>query len=337
MTETLKILSSLGGISGNEDEVRDYILSRALPFADEIKTDAMGNLMIFKKGRKAPSEKIMFAAHMDEVGFIVTSIIEDGYIRFGCVGGIDKRVLPGKKVLVGDKKIPGIIGMMPIHIAKKKKIEEIPEPDSMYIDAGFSSRDEAAEIIHPGDSIIFDSFQSELQNGYFCTKAVDDRVGCAAMLKLIEDDLPVDVWFSFNVQEEVGCRGSHTAAFVINPDIAIILEGTTATDIPDLPEEKNICNAGNGIVIPFMDGGTIYDRELSNYLRKIADDNGISHQVKHRIAGGTDASSIQRSNSGTKVAAISCAVRNIHTGASVAKLSEADDMLKLCRLYLESV
>lgn len=337
MLDTLETLCCLSGISGREDEVRDYILERVMPFADEILTDPLGNLMVFKKGDCAPSKKIMLAAHMDEVGLIVTDISERGFLHFGCVGGIDRRVLPAKRVFVGDGRIPGVIGGKAMHVTDDEERKTLPKIEDMYIDIGAKDREEAAALVSLGDYICFDDAVIRFGTDYLKAKAIDDRVGCATMLSLIESRLPCDCWFAFTVQEEVGARGAMAAARSIQPDVALILEGTTAADIPGVSGAARICRQGEGIVIPFMDRGTIYDRELYALLTRLADENGIRWQTKTRIAGGTDGSSIQRSMGGVQTAAVSVAVRNIHSPTSIARIDECEAQERLARLFLQEM
>lgn len=335
MLDTLKTLCYLSGVSGFEDEVRDYILERCLPHADSITTDPMGNLIVYKKGAKEAPRKLMVCAHMDEVGLIVTGVNEEGYLRFAPVGGIDRRVLIGKKVFVGNDRIPGIIGIKPIHMVKGDESKSVPKVDELYIDIGAADKETAEKIVTLGDYCCFDDTVVEFGDGYLKAKAIDDRVGCAAMLKLIESELPCDVTFVFTVQEELGCRGATVAARTVEPEVALVLEGTTATDLPGIDEAKRMCTAGEGIVIPFMDGGTIYDRKLYAILTALAEEAGIKWQTKRRIAGGTDGAAVQRSCAGVHTAAVSCAVRNIHSPVSIVKSSECDDLLALAKLFIE--
>ncbi len=334
MLDTMETLCCLDGVSGCEDEVRDYILERVMPFADEIRTDPMGNLMVFKKGACAPSKRIMLAAHMDEVGLIITDITEDGYLRFDTAGGIDRRVLIGKRVFVGSQRVLGVIGSKAIHLTTAEQRKSLPKISDMYIDIGTCSREEAANQVKPGDVVAFDDAVIRFGDGFVKAKALDDRVGCAAMVELIESQLPCDCWFAFTVQEEVGCRGASAAARTIEPEIALILETTTAADIPGVSGADKVCELGKGVVIPFMDRASIYDRELYQLLGRLAEENDIPWQTKTKIAGGNDASQFQRAAGGARVAAISVAVRNIHSPASVAKISECEDQLKLARLFL---
>ena len=334
MLDTLETLCSLSGVSGSENEVRDYILERVMPCADEIRTDPMGNLMVFKKGAVTPDKTIMLAAHMDEVGLIVTDINDDGFLKFDTAGGIDRRVLPGKTVFVGEGRIPGVIGIKAIHVTTAEERKKLPEIEDMYIDIGAVDVKRVREQVCLGDTVCFDDSVIRFGDGYLKAKAIDDRTGCAVMVRLLENELPCDCWFAFTVQEEVGCRGAQTAARAIAPDIALILEGTTAADIPGVEGADRICRPGAGVVIPFMDRGTIYDRELRGVLSRLAEENDIPWQTKTRVAGGTDASVIQRSMGGAQVAALSVAVRNIHSPASVAKLEDCDNQLRLAGLFL---
>ena len=337
MLDTLKTLCYLSGASGSEDEVRDYILERVMPYSDEILTDSMGNLIVTKKGKNQSSRKILICAHMDEVGIIITGIDDDGYLRFDFLGGIDRRVVIGKRVYIGKDRVPGVIGIKAYHLVDKEEEKSVPKRDEMYIDIGAKSNTEAKELVSLGDAGVFDDSVLEFGEGFLKAKAIDDRVGCAARIKLLESELPCDCSFAFTVQEEVGTRGAKIVSSRVNPDIAIVLEGTTAADLPEVPEGKRICRLGAGLVIPFMDKGTIYSRELYKKVTELADKNGIKWQTKTMIAGGTDASVVQRSGAGVNTIAISAPIRNIHTPASLAKISDFEPMPKLAMLLLKTL
>jgi len=337
MLDTVKTLCYLSGVSGAETEVRDYILEYVIDHADKVETDSMGNLLVFKSGRVTPERTLLLCAHMDEVGLIVTGVSDDGYLRFDSVGGIDRRVLIGKRVFIGKERVPGVIGIKAYHLVSKEEEKSVPKVSDMYIDIGAKDKKEADAQIQLGDRGVFEDNILEFGEGYLKAKALDDRLGCAVMLELIQEELPCDTWFAFTVQEEVGTRGAFGAAFKLKPDIALVIEGTTAADLPGVEGGKHICRLGDGVVIPFMDSGTIYDTELRNRLISLADKNEIKWQTKERIAGGTDASAIQRSRAGVKTAAIAAGLRNIHTPVSVANISDLDGVLKLARLFIESV
>ena len=182
--DTLETLCCLSGVSGREDEVRDYILERVMPFADELYTDAMGNLIVFKKGAKTPDKRIMLAAHMDEVGLIVTAVEDNGVLRFDTCGGIDRRVLPGKRVFIGDGRVPGVIGAKPIHLTDGEERKSLPKLKELYIDIGAKDKEEAESLVRIGDVCVFDDSVVRFGDGFIKAKALDDRVGCAAMLNV---------------------------------------------------------------------------------------------------------------------------------------------------------
>ncbi len=333
----LGTLCALSGVSSWEDEVRDYFRAQAAPYADRIRTDAMGCLIVEKRGARRGAKRLMLAAHMDEVGLIVRSIGDDGYLRFGTVGGIDRRVLVGKRVLVGPQKVPGIIGLKAYHLLDRGEEERVPKLRDLTIDIGARDAAQARAVVAPGDVAVFDSDCVLFGNGLLKAKAIDDRVGCAVMLELLREELPMDCTFAFTVQEEVGTRGAFGAAFSVVPDIALVLEGTTAADLPGTPAHQRVCAPGKGPVVPYMDGGTVYDRGLFELLRDLAEGHGIPWQTKEYISGGTDAAAIQRSREGVRVAAISAAVRYLHAPASVASLADCDHMLDLARLFIQAV
>ena len=337
MIELLKDLCRLPGVSGDEDRVRDFIRAKAAPYASAIRTDALGNLIVFKKGRKTTGNKLLLAAHMDEVGVIVTRITDEGFLKFDFVGGVDRRVAIGKPVLIGDKQVPGVIGLKAIHLVGQEEMKKVPKTDALYIDIGAKDRETAEKLVALGDYGSFIGEPEAFGQSFLKSKAIDDRVGCAVLVKLLEEDLPMDCTFVFTVQEEVGTRGAFGSAFSVTPEIALVLEGTTAADNPALDESLQVCWPGKGPVLSWMDGGSIYDRGLFELLRDLADRNGLPWQMKHYLAGGTDASAIQRTKSGVRVAGISAAVRYLHAPSSVANISDMEHMLTLARLFVGAV
>ncbi len=331
MIETLLALCALPGVSGWEDAVRDYLMEQALPYADKIETDPMGNLMVFRSGKKH-DKTLMLCAHMDEVGVIITGITAEGYLKFDFVGGIDRRVVIGKSVFIGDDTIPGIIGIKAHHLSRGDK--NVPAVHEMSIDIGAKTREEAETMIALGDVGTFEPTCTRM-GGLLCAKAIDDRLGCAVLLKLLEHQPPCDTWFVFTVQEEVGTRGASTAVYHICPDAALVVEGTTASDLPGVPGHKTICKMGAGAVLPFMDRGTLYDRGLRQMLISLAERHSIPWQTKQMIAGGTDASVIQRSLSGIPVVGIAAPLRNIHSPASTGCVTDFTAVCRLTELFME--
>ena len=333
--ENLKALCALDGVSGDEDRVRDFIRRQAEPWAETVRTDALGNLIVHKRGRKPAGNKLLLCAHMDEVGLIVTRATEDGFLRFDFVGGVDRRVALGKPVVLGPDKIPGVIGMKAIHMLSAEERKKVPKTENLYLDIGAADKEEALSKVPLGTYGSFVGEPEELGDGLLKAKAIDDRVGCAILLELLKEDLPLDVTFAFTAQEEVGTRGAFGAAFSVTPEVALVLETTTAADLPGVEGARRVCAPGRGPVISYMDGGTIYDRSLFETLRRLAEERQIPWQVKEYIAGGNDARTIQRSKAGVRVAALSAAVRYLHAPASVGSLSDFEDMLKLTRAFLE--
>ncbi len=329
----LKDLCLINGTSGDEGRVRDYIITQIKDYC-EYTVDNMGSIIAFKKGKKTPAKKISINAHMDEVGFIVTGITDDGYLRFASVGGIDSRVCLDRIVSVGKNSVIGVIGDKAFHLLSSDEKDNCPGFDDLLIDIGATSKDEAEKYVTLGDFAYFESDYAEFGNGYIKAKALDDRIGCMLMIELIQNGLEYDTTFCFNVQEEVGLRGSKCTAFAVDADIAVVLESTTAADLNGVSGADRVCVLGDGPVISFMDNRTIYDRELFELGFAVAKQNDIPVQTKTAIAGGNDAGAIQTSGDGVRVMAISLPTRYIHSGASVVKSSDIDDTRRLLKELL---
>lgn len=337
MLETIKELCLLNGVSSFEDEVRAYLREKAAPYADGLRVDALGNLIVFKRGKKPTGNKLLLCAHMDEVGLMIRHITDEGYLKFSCVGGIDRRVLIGKPVAVGPGRIPGVIGLKAYHLVSAEEEKSVPKVEDLYIDIGARDKAAAEALVPIGEFAAFAGDTAQFGDGMIKAKALDDRIGCAVLLELLREDLPLDCTFAFTVQEEVGTRGAFGAAFSVTPEIALVLETTTAADLPGMDDHKKVCRPGNGPVIPFMDGGSVADRGLFELLRGLAEENHIPWQTKHYISGGNDAAAIQRTKEGVRTAVLSAAVRYLHAPASVACIRDFDQMLTLARLFLDAV
>lgn len=334
MLEILQKLCSLRGVSGWEDEVRDYISNFARPYAHEMFSDSIGNLFILKKGKASRSKSLMVCAHMDEVGLIIKSITDEGYLKFGFAGGVDRRVAIGKRVLIGEKRIPGLIGVKAVHLTTKDERKNIPKLDDLYVDIGCTSKAQASSLVTLGDYAVFDSDYLTFGNDYVKARAIDDRAGCSAMLSLLREELAFDTWFVFTVQEEVGLRGATVAAERLMPHSALILEGTTAADIPGMIGHRRVCSVEKGIVIGCMDRSTIYDKEYFNLLCRLANENNIPWQIKEYISGGTDAGIIHKTGAGVRTASISAPVRYIHSPACVTSAAALQSLYTLARLFI---
>jgi len=326
----LEELCLLNGISGDEREVRDFIISQIKGFCD-YSVDALGNLIAYKKGKKTAPKKLMLCAHMDEVGFIVTSIKSDGSIKFAPVGGIDSAVCLGREVFIGKNKLPGVIGGKAVHNLSDDEKKKFPEISSLYIDIGASSKEEAEKFVSLGDSICFKSDFISFGSGMLKGKAIDDRAGCAMLIELIKEEWEYDAFFVFTVQEEIGTRGAKTASNIVKPDFAIVLETTTASDIPGAEDEKRVCELGKGAVVSYMDRSTIYDKELYRLAFEIGREKNIPVQTKTMVAGGNDSGAIHVSGSGVRTAAISVPCRYLHSPSCVVKESDIFACKELAR------
>lgn len=330
----LKDLCLLNGTSGDEGRVREYIINQIKDYCD-YETDALGSVIAYKKGRKTPNKKVSFNAHMDEVGFIITDITDEGYLRFSTVGGIDCRVCLDKVVDINGVK--GVIGDKAYHLLDEEERKTAPSFDKLLIDIGASSREEAEKVVSLGDFAYFESEYYEFGDGFIKAKALDDRIGCMFLIKLIQSDLEYDTVFCFNVQEEVGLRGAQCTSFSIQSDISIILEATTAADLDGVSGSDRVCVVGNGPVVSFMDRRTVYDRGLYNLAMSTARENSIPCQTKTKVAGGNDAGAIQVSGKGSRVCAISLPCRYIHSASSVVKKSDIENTEKLIIKLMEKI
>lgn len=328
MLETLKELCLIDGTSGREDAVRKYIINR-IKDKCEYSVDPMGNVLAFKKGKNAPKNKVMLSAHMDEVGFIVTYICSNGFLRFTNVGGIDGKVVNGRAVTVGENRVTGIIGNKALHLTEGDEDKTTPNINKLYIDIGASSKAEAEKLVSIGDSVYFKSDFILFGDNKVKAKAIDDRFGCAVMLEMIEQELTYDTHFAFLVQEEVGCRGAGPAVFSIRPDYAIVLEATTASDIYGVKDEDSVCRFGKGAVVSFMDRSTVYNTRLFKDAFRLAEEKGIKIQPKTTVAGGNDAGTIHKSCDGVNTIAVSLPCRYIHSATSVADINDMDSCFKL--------
>lgn len=327
----LKDLCNINSTSGDEKEIREFILNEIKDFC-EYNVDSLGSIIAFKKGKKAPKNKVMICAHMDEVGFIITDITSDGYLKFGLVGGIDTKVIVNRVVTVNG--IDGVIGLKPVHLLSDDEKSKSPSLKSLFIDIGAKDREEAEKYVSLGDYAYFKNDYYELGNGMIKSKALDDRIGCMLMIELIKSDLEYDTYFCFNVQEEVGLRGSACTSYSVQSDISVVLESTTAGDLCGVTGGDRVCVLGNGPVVSFMDGRTIYDKDLYNLAMSVAKDNGIKVQTKTAIAGGNDAGAIQTSGKGSRVMAISLPCRYIHSASSVVKADDINETRKLLKELL---
>lgn len=330
----LKELCSLDGVSGNEHAVRNFILEQIRPYADEIMVDTMGNIIALKKGKKH-DKRIMLSAHMDEVGLIISGVTDKGFLRFKTVGGIDTRVLISKRVRIGTVK--GIIGMKAIHLQKKTERETVPEIKDIYIDIGAKDKEDALQRVKIGDYVSFDTAYDDFGTDRIKAKALDDRVGCAVLIDNFKQECEYDRYICFLVQEEVGLRGAQIAAHRIHPDLALVLESTTCSDVYGSEEHEYATALNGGVVVTFMDRSTVVEQTYYQWLYEQAKQHDIPVQYKRTAMGGNDAGAIHKSCVGVRTASLSIPCRYLHSPVSVASKSDIAAMEALTKLFTEKV
>ncbi len=328
----VKELASLNAPSGFEDAVRDFIKEHAV--CDEIYTDTMGNLICHKKGN---GKKIMVASHMDEVGLIITEINDKGFLRFATLGGIETSVLVSKKVLIGKDKLCGIIGTKAVHLQKEEELNSPAKIKDLYIDIGAKDKESAEKLVSLGDFAVFDGEYTPFGDNLVKSKALDDRVGCAILLELMKEEYESDIYFTFTVQEELGCRGAIVASSNIKPDIALVIEGTTCSDVYGSEPHTHVTNLGEGAVMTAVDGAAISDKSYYDFIMKTAKEEGIKLQIKRTTMGGTEAGVIQRSGYGVKTAVLAVPCRYIHSPVSVMHNEDAESVHLLSKAVLKNI
>ena len=332
----LKKLCLANGTSSDEKSVRDIILNEIKDYIDDYGIDNLNNLIVYKKGKKHPKLKVMVSAHMDEVGFIITSVTDDGLLKFSTVGGINPSVICAKHVNVGEKMIPGVIGIKPIHMLKADEKNKTVPLDDMYIDIGAKDKDDALNFVNLGDFAYFKSI-FDVSDDIIRTKAIDDRAGCLVLINMIKSELEYDTVFSFVTQEEIGLRGAKVASYSINPDIAIVIEATTASDLANTPDYEKVCSINKGAVISFMDKRTIYEKELYKMAINSAKYTNVSVQEKKAVAGGNDAGAIQTARSGVRTLAISIPTRYLHSATAMISKNDLYAVEKTAMYMLENI
>jgi endoglucanase len=327
----LEKLCNAVAVSGDEGEVRAIVLAEIQDHADEVKVDALGNVLATKRGRSRRCPRIMLSAHMDEVGFMLVAEDGDGLYRFETVGGIDARQLPGKPVWVGREHLPGVIGAPPIHLSTPEDRKRVIEKEALRIDLGPEGK---ARL---GDRATY-ATKFQRQGPSLMAKALDDRLGVATLISLLKDPPPgIDLLAAFTVQEENGLRGARVAAYALNPDLAIAIDATPANDLPSWDGGENIAyntKLGAGPAIYIADSATLSDPRLIRWLAASGDENGIPYQFRQPGSGGTDAGALHLSRQGIPTISLSVPHRYSHTAISLARLEDWKNCLALLHAAL---
>jgi len=357
MADNLRNLCALRGVSGREHDVREHLQNSLSQAGIKSEADALGNLLVRRSGESTP--KTALFAHMDEVGFFVRYITEEGFLRLSAAGGTEASAALGARVEVGEEfaytsgrgrealnfidagarsssGVAGVFGVKPVHLLSDSEKNTLPAKDALYIDIGAQSRADAERHVRLGGSVSFERRYTVTESGCIMSPALDDRAGCAVLLDLLlNTNLPFDA--AFTVQEEVGARGAQTAAYALAPEVAIVLEATTAADLPNTRDGKRVCELGGGAAISFMDNGTVYDRELFELALSVAEEKGIPAQVKSLVAGATDAAAVHKSRAGVRTLTVSVPCRYIHSPCSVIDLRDLRAVRDLAAAVLEAL
>ncbi|MCJ7623160.1 MAG: M20/M25/M40 family metallo-hydrolase [Anaerolineaceae bacterium] len=333
----LERLSNASGVTGGEGEVRKIVLEEVEGQADSVEVDALGNVIVEKRGAGERLKRVMLSAHMDEIGLMITVDEGDGMYQFERVGGIDVRQLPGKVVEIGKEHVLGVIGARAIHLTTREQREVAIGPEMLRIDTGMGSTSEKVKI---GDRVTFAT--KFWQNGTSVFgKALDDRLGVVTLIELLKNPPEnVDLYLVFSTQEEIGLRGARVAAYRINPDIAIAIDSTPANDYPMMDEAENTTyntKLGKGPAIYVMDRATISNPQLVKYIMGIAQEYEIPYQIRQAGGGGTDAGAMHVQREGIPSISISVPGRNPHTAIGIARRKDWENLMKLVYASLSSM
>lgn len=332
----LKKLTEARGVSGNENEVRELIINEIKDYVDDIQVDRIGNIIAYKKG-EIDTPRLMIVAHMDEVGLMITKIEDSGLLKFTCVGGIDQRVLVSKPVIVGYKKINGVIGSKPIHMQKRTEWKKALDYKELYIDIGVSSKEEAEKLVKIGEYASFSSNYVEFGDNLVKAKSLDDRVGCSILIDILKANRKLSIYGVFTVMEEIGLVGAGPAAYKIEPDIGIVLEGTTCSDVPGIEGHLLATELGRGPAISLMDRTTVFNKDLRKLIIDIAKVNNIPYQLRRTTFGGNDSGKIHLTKEGSVTATISVPCRYIHSPISVMNKNDYTNAEKLLSLLIDNL
>ena len=338
--DLLKEVCKIPGAPGYEQRIREYIIDTVTPWVDEVQIDSLGNVIAIKKG--TGDKKVMVAAHMDEISFIVTDIDKEGFVRFHTLGGFDAKTLTAQRVIIhGRKDIIGVMGTKPIHVLTPEERAKAPKTTDFFIDTGMTP-EEVNKYIRVGDTI---TRERELIEMGDCvnSKSIDNRVSVYILLEALKNlkdkTVSTNIYGVFTVQEEVGIRGAMAASSGIDPDFGIALDVTLAYDLPGASSHEMVSRLGEGAAIKVMDGSVICDYRMVNYLRELAEKNSIQHQMEILTAGGTDTAGIQRFSKGGAIAgAISIPTRYLHQVIEMSNKSDiknAIDLLETALTHLD--
>lgn len=331
MADLLEKLCKLNGVSGNENKVREYILDKITPHTDNIRIDNMDNIIAFKRGKN--SKRTLFVcAHMDEVGMILSQITDEGFLKFKSVGDIDSRNIVSKCVKV-DNEVDGILGMKAIHLQKREERDNTVDVKDLYIDIGAKDKDDAKKRVSLGDYISFSDTFYKTDTKIF-SKALDSRIACACLIELLENEYENDIYFAFTTQSKVGMRGASVAAYGLDIDAALVIDGFDSMDVYDAKPFEVSSELGKGVCVDFMDKNAILRTDITDRLISTLQSNGIKCQKNRNTKTLTDAGAISRTADGIETVCIGVPVRYLNTPVTVADISDMDALKKAVKIFL---
>ncbi|WP_114749287.1 M42 family metallopeptidase [Pleomorphovibrio marinus] len=336
----LKSICELPGAPGFEKKIRDFVLEQVSPLVDAVQVDNLGNVIAIKRGNRNPENKrVMVAAHMDEIGFIVTHIDDNGFLKFHSLGGFDPKTLTSQRVIVhGKKDLIGVMGSKPIHVMSTEEKNKLPKLTDYFIDLGMP-KEEVEKYVTIGDPITRERELIEMGNCVNC-KSIDNRVAVFILIETLKqlEDPAYDVYATFTVQEEVGLRGANVSAHLINPDFGIALDTTIAYDVPGASAHEKITELGKGTAIKIMDASTICDYRMVAFMKSTAEKFKIKWQPEILTAGGTDTAGVQRmGKQGSIAGAISIPTRHLHQVIEMASKEDIHASIHLLKACLETL
>jgi endoglucanase len=338
-TELLRELVTTPGISGREERIRETVKRLIGPLVDEVRTDALGNLICIRDGS---GPRVMLAAHMDTIGFLVSHIDEQGFLRLAPVGGFDPRTLVMQRVLVqGERDYVGLVSpsSKPIHLSTPEEREKAPKLEELFVDLMLPAEEVKANV-SIGDPVTLLREPHATDYAFAC-HCLDDRLGVYVLIQTLrelrEKEVQAEVYAVVTVQEEVGLRGAGASAFGVEPDLGIALDVTIAGDLPGADKTRQVSALGDGVAIKVMDGSSISDPRLVRRFKQLAEESGIKHQMEILPRGGTDAGAIQGVRTGAPVITISMPIRYVHTANEMALASDVDDSVALLVRFMETV
>lgn len=338
--ELLKKVCELPGAPGYEEKIRNFVFETVASSVDEIYVDNIGNIITCKKGNRNPDgKKVMVSAHLDEIGFIITHIDDEGFLWFHPLGGFDPKTLTAQRVIVhGRKDLIGVMGSKPIHVMSAEEKSKPARIGDFFIDLGLP-KEEVEKYVYVGAPVTRERTLIEMGDCVNC-KSLDNRVSVFILIEVLKQlkEVPFDVYGVFSVQEEVGLRGAHVAAHQINPDLGIALDTTIAYDVPNARPREKITRLGKGAAIKIMDSSAISDFRMVKFLKETADSAGITWQPEILTAGGTDTASIQRMGKhGAIAGAISIPTRHIHQVIEMCHKMDIDNCIRLLFEALQKI